>query len=854
MRFQRYPPNFPVFLFLTACLVALCCFPVSAAVPTVSGITPSSGINTTTVSVTDITGTGFAGPAAVKLTQGIFNLSHKGFIVNGGGGGAYLRQPNGVAVSGNYAYVASYQSNALEIVNIANPAAPTHASYLTNSTVTGAVLNSVNSIFISGNYAYLTPGGGFALGGLEIVNITVPTAPVHEGFLADGTGGAVMNYPEKVFVAGNYAYVVSRNSNSLEIVDVSTPSAPVHSGVITNGGSALLTAPRDVYVSGNYAYVASYGSNALEIVNITDKAVPTHEGVITNGTGGAVLNEVRSVYIAGNYAYLASGTPTAPYGLEIVDISNPAAPVHRGFLTSSHLSYPTSVYVSGNRAYVTSGDGWLVAVDVSDPANPQEEAYLQRGMPSGAPYLSYPTDVTVSGRYAYVASSDNSALEIVDLADTTWYPKVYGTGVHVASTSLIDAVTFNLTNVPAGVYNVVVSNSNGQAGFLMNGFTVLGGFKPTAGFTGTPVTGPIPLHVAFTDASTCTDPLYRNWSFGDGTWYNNTDAALPDADHTYSGAGTYTVAMSITNLSGTDTLTRTDYITASTPPTTAPTTDPTTPPTTAPTTPPTTVPTTVPTTAPTTVPTTAPTFSPAYYSTISTNGGDDDGPRIIPTIRTVNVGGNSGVHQAAVNGTGLKDLIVTGTVVDAPGTAVPASAGTVYQYLDLVPARYTTITGAVISFTVPLSWLNDHHIVPQNVVLYHLAGSTWVPLPTTWVESRDGQAYFTASTPSFSRFAITAKSSPAATVSQTVVTPAVVTPEVKNTPPAIIAAPVAGTPAPARTTASPSPAPADTPKPGFTPAVIGTGAAGLAILAIGAVYTRRWWIRRQNPALFHEYD
>ena len=40
---------------------------------------------------------------------------------------------------------------------------------------------------------------------------------------------------------------------------------------------------RKLTVSGNYAYVASYQSNALEIVDISNPAVPVHKGKLVNG-------------------------------------------------------------------------------------------------------------------------------------------------------------------------------------------------------------------------------------------------------------------------------------------------------------------------------------------------------------------------------------------------------------------------------------------------------------------------------------------------------------------------------------------------------------------------------------------
>ena len=89
--------------------------------------------------------------------------------------------------------------------------------------------------------------------------------------------------------------------------------------------------PFSVYVSGNYAYVASFDSNALEIVDVSNPANPVHKGSISNGAGGALLNGPVSVYVSGNYAYVASMASNA---LEIVDVSNPANPVHKGSISN----------------------------------------------------------------------------------------------------------------------------------------------------------------------------------------------------------------------------------------------------------------------------------------------------------------------------------------------------------------------------------------------------------------------------------------------------------------------------------------------------------------------------------------
>ena len=121
---------------------------------------------------------------------------------------------------------------------------------------------------------------------------------------------------------------------------------------------------------------------------------------------------------------------------------------------------------------------------------------------------------------------------------------------------------------------------------------------------------------------------------------------------------------------------------------------------------------------------------------------------------TVNVGGNSGVYQTVVTGQGLNGLIVTGMVASGPGKNIIPASGKVYQYLDLVPAHYTSVSQVLLSFRVPLTWLNRNHVTPQNVRLYRLDGKTWTSVPVTFVKTVGTQDYFTASSTGFSRFAI----------------------------------------------------------------------------------------------------
>jgi len=82
---------------------------------------------------------------------------------------------------------------------------------------------------------------------------------------------------------------------------------------------------------------------------------------------------------------------------------------------------------------------------------------------------------------------------------------------------------------------------------------------PVADFTATPLTGVRPLSVAFTDTST-NAPTSWAWTFGDGG-----TSSAQNPTHSYTVAGTYTVTLIATNAAGSNTKTRTAYVTVANP-------------------------------------------------------------------------------------------------------------------------------------------------------------------------------------------------------------------------------------------------------------------------------------------------
>jgi len=114
------------------------------------------------------------------------------------------------------------------------------------------------------------------------------------------------------------------------------------------------------------------------------------------------------------------------------------------------------------------------------------------------------------------------------------------------------------TYMSAGTYsvNLTVTNAGGSNALIKTNYiTVV--TPPVANFTGTPLSGPAPLLVVFTDTSTGS-PMDWNWTFGD-IGAGNT-SAVQNPSHTYTTAGTYSVNLTVTNAGGSNSLIRTNYI------------------------------------------------------------------------------------------------------------------------------------------------------------------------------------------------------------------------------------------------------------------------------------------------------
>jgi PKD repeat protein len=91
-----------------------------------------------------------------------------------------------------------------------------------------------------------------------------------------------------------------------------------------------------------------------------------------------------------------------------------------------------------------------------------------------------------------------------------------------------------------------------------------GPVPPVAEFTGNPTSGPVGQSVAFDSSASQGSGLAYAWSFGDGS--TPPEASQANPVHQYTTAGTFTVALTVTNGNGSSTRTRPAYVTIGNPP------------------------------------------------------------------------------------------------------------------------------------------------------------------------------------------------------------------------------------------------------------------------------------------------
>jgi hypothetical protein len=376
--------------------------------------------------------------------------------------GHFGGQTDKVALSGNYAYLASGPE--LTILDVSTPSNPYRAGYaLAPGMIYGLAVQGCY-VYIAWNY--WNEYNGVYSGGVMIFDVSTPSNPVEVGShpLPGGASGLA--------ISGNYLYALwyivvydehsSYTEGGLQVLDISDPQAIVETGHIDYGNPN--DEPTDIAIGNGYAYLIT--EIFLYTLSMENPAQP--QQIREDCCGG------KGISIAGDHAYIANSLTFV-----ILSLANPAEPVLEGFV--GNLSFLKDVKIQDHYAYVSEAGGYdgntwkgggIHVMDVISPTNPVEVSYF--AMPNG----SYGLDV--HDHIAYV-SAYNQGLRVLDASNPA---KLIEIGAYRAPGS-VDGLTTHGSHVftltvfgTPGTYGLRAINITNRRFPVEEGFLgFLNGFK-----------------------------------------------------------------------------------------------------------------------------------------------------------------------------------------------------------------------------------------------------------------------------------------------------------------------------------------------------------------------------------------
>ncbi len=226
---------------------------------------------------------------------------------------------------------------------------------------------------------------------------------------------------------------------------------------------------------------------------------------------------------------------------------------YRLYYGSSSGTYPNSINTgaatSATVTGLTSGQRYYFVVTAVGSTG-AESAYSNEvsAVAPAVPVASFVADKT-SGPVPLAVNFSSGA----STGTITSYAWTFGDGG--TSTAANPSHTYTTT----GTFTVAltVSGPGGTNTQTRTSYLTVSVPPPTASFTASVTTGNAPLTVNFTNLSTGSITSYA-WTFGDGG-----TSTVANPSRSYASAGTYTVALTVTGPGGSNTLTRTGYISVS---------------------------------------------------------------------------------------------------------------------------------------------------------------------------------------------------------------------------------------------------------------------------------------------------
>lgn len=310
--------------------------------------------------------------------------------------------PQDIAIAGGRAFLATW--NGIFIYDLANPGAPAQQTFIPEGAYYG-----YEGITVRDQILYAASGQG----GLRVWDVSNPYLPVfrddqnvgdealdvdlHGDYAAVScrhTGLKVINVAKpdhlaivgeldppgasyEVLCRGGLAYVAAA-TEGVQIVSLADPAQPQVVGACPVGGTGV-----GLQVRGDLAYVAEY-NGGLRVLDVSDPTAPTPLGYL------AIDADARGIALSGDFACMASAR-----GVRICDVADPAEP--RAVSFYGVKAGADDIAVRDHLVCYTTGGSGVEVLDVSDPAAPVP--YGRLDLPGGE-------GLAMGDRYAYYAVTD----------------------------------------------------------------------------------------------------------------------------------------------------------------------------------------------------------------------------------------------------------------------------------------------------------------------------------------------------------------------------------------------------------------------------------------------------------------
>ncbi len=275
----------------------------------------------------------------------------------------------------------------------------------------------------------------------------------------------VVHTTQAQFNSGTRTQVLTTNTSGGE-VQLEGWSAPTTAATVALSKSGLA-----IVATGTRAYVGTINSATTEfrIYNIVNPAAPVLSGSLEIGF------DVNAIALYGNYAFLALNNKNDE--LEVVDVSNPAAPSQAALLNLAGNNVgAASVAVSpdGTKLYlgklVDGGGPEFFVIDISTPTAPAVLGSLE--------LTANVNGISIVGNSAYLATSDNvKELNVINISN----PAAPSSAGVFSTPGNVDGVSVFATSTTVFLGTL---NSASQEFFILNAatpsaITQIGSFEVT---------------------------------------------------------------------------------------------------------------------------------------------------------------------------------------------------------------------------------------------------------------------------------------------------------------------------------------------------------------------------------------